>query len=162
MGAKLRGWGKDEFGKCLAIRDKVGGRGRDRTGDPLLAKQRGETLKCFDGVAYTDNQQNSRSPNVPKLYRVGPGFGNRSGEYPGRKRIGQKWDCEATSTISMRTEFLAGIGHQPHNGDLYFSSRSWTRVIQLQKTNFTFKTLRYPLHRQFLALFRAVEKIKVD
>src|SRR2546426_726082 len=32
-------FGKDEFGKCLAIRDKVGGRGRDRTGDPLLAKQ---------------------------------------------------------------------------------------------------------------------------
>jgi len=50
----------------------------------------------------------------------------------------------------------------PHNGDLYFSSGSWRLVIQLQKTNFTFKTLPYPLHCQFLALFRAVKKIKVD
>jgi hypothetical protein len=41
-------------------------------------------------------------------------------------------------------------------------SGSWTRVIQLRKTDFMFKTLRHPLHRQFLALFRAVEKIKVD
>ena len=49
--------------------EKVGGRGGTRTRSPLLAKQTGETLKCFDGVAYTDNQQNSRSPNVPKLYR---------------------------------------------------------------------------------------------
>jgi hypothetical protein len=39
MEPKLRDWGKDEFGKCFAIREKVGGRGRDRTGDPLLAKQ---------------------------------------------------------------------------------------------------------------------------
>ncbi|SRR6266436_6409102 len=32
-------WGIDESGKCNAIREKDGGRGRDRTGDPLLAKQ---------------------------------------------------------------------------------------------------------------------------
>jgi hypothetical protein len=86
-----------------------GGRGRNTHGDPLLAKQRGGTLKCFDGVAYTDKQQilalqMSRSCTES-------GFGNRSGECPGRKPIGQKWDCEATSMISMRTEFLAGTGH---------------------------------------------------
>jgi hypothetical protein len=39
MEPKLRGWGRDEPGKCNAIREKVGGRDRDRTGDPLLAKQ---------------------------------------------------------------------------------------------------------------------------
>ena len=37
---------------------------------PCLQSREGKTLKCFDGVAYTDNQQNSRSPVVPKLYRV--------------------------------------------------------------------------------------------
>jgi hypothetical protein len=37
---------------------------------PCLQSRLGKTLKCFDGVAYTDFQQNSRSPNVPKLYRV--------------------------------------------------------------------------------------------
>src|ERR1700733_3386996 len=36
---KTRGWRRDEFRKCFAIREKVGGRDRDRTGDPLLAKQ---------------------------------------------------------------------------------------------------------------------------
>src|ERR1700733_8123785 len=36
---KTRGWRRDEFSKCFAIREKVGGRDRDRTGDPLLAKQ---------------------------------------------------------------------------------------------------------------------------
>jgi len=36
---------------------------------PCLQSREEKTLKCFDGVAYTDNQQNSRSPNVPKLYR---------------------------------------------------------------------------------------------
>jgi hypothetical protein len=30
---------RDESGKCFAIKEKFGGRGRDRTGDPLLAKQ---------------------------------------------------------------------------------------------------------------------------
>ncbi len=39
---------------------------------------------------------------------------------------------------------------------------SWTRVILLPMANFTFKSLRYPLHCQSLALFRAVEKIKVN
>jgi hypothetical protein len=38
-GPKLRDWGRDESGKYLAIREEVGGRDRDRTGDPLLAKQ---------------------------------------------------------------------------------------------------------------------------
>jgi hypothetical protein len=37
---------------------------------PCLQSRWGKTLKCFDGVAYTDFQQNSHSPNVPKLYRV--------------------------------------------------------------------------------------------
>jgi hypothetical protein len=40
--------------------------------------------------------------------------------------------------------------------------RSWPREIQLPKANFTFNSLGYPLHFQFLALFRAVEKIKVN
>ena len=31
--------GRCGFSKCFAIREEVGGRGRDRTGDPLLAKQ---------------------------------------------------------------------------------------------------------------------------
>jgi len=35
-----------------------------------LQSREEKTLKCFDGVAYTENQQNSRSPVVPKLYRV--------------------------------------------------------------------------------------------
>ncbi len=35
---------------------------------PCLQSRYGKTLKCFDGVAYTGKQQNSRSPNVPKLY----------------------------------------------------------------------------------------------
>jgi hypothetical protein len=30
---------RDEFDKSFAISGEVGGRGRDRTGDPLLAKQ---------------------------------------------------------------------------------------------------------------------------
>jgi hypothetical protein len=36
---KNEGWRRDEFRKCFAIREEVGGRDRDRTGDPLLAKQ---------------------------------------------------------------------------------------------------------------------------
>jgi hypothetical protein len=36
---KLRDRGGDEISKWLAIKKKIGGRGRDRTGDPLLAKQ---------------------------------------------------------------------------------------------------------------------------
>src|SRR5204863_10023212 len=35
---------------------------------PCLQSREGKTLKCFDGVAYRENQQNSRSPVVPKLY----------------------------------------------------------------------------------------------
>src|ERR1700677_4477784 len=34
-----RNWGRNESGKCFAIREKVGGRDRVRTCDPLLAKQ---------------------------------------------------------------------------------------------------------------------------
>jgi len=37
---------------------------------PCLQSREEKTLTCFDGVAYTENQQNSRSPVVPKLYRV--------------------------------------------------------------------------------------------
>jgi hypothetical protein len=37
---------------------------------PCLQSRLGKTLKCFDGVAYTDNQRNSRSSNVPKLSRI--------------------------------------------------------------------------------------------
>src|SRR5437660_4144939 len=37
---------------------------------PCLQSSGWKTLKCFDGVAYADNQQNSRSPIVPKLSRV--------------------------------------------------------------------------------------------
>jgi hypothetical protein len=37
---------------------------------PCLQSWRQETLTCFAGVAYTENQRNSRSPNVPKLYRI--------------------------------------------------------------------------------------------
>jgi hypothetical protein len=33
--------------KCFAIREKFGGRDRDRTGDPLLAKQTGKNTKGF-------------------------------------------------------------------------------------------------------------------
>ena len=33
--------------KCFAIREKFGGRHRDRTGDPLLAKQTGKNTKGF-------------------------------------------------------------------------------------------------------------------
>jgi len=36
-----------ESAKSFAIREKVGGRDRDRTGDPLLAKQGGKNTKCF-------------------------------------------------------------------------------------------------------------------
>ena len=40
MKSSLRDRAKEgESGKCSAIREKLGGRGRDRTGDPLLAKQ---------------------------------------------------------------------------------------------------------------------------
>ena len=38
-GPKLRGWGREESGKCFAIREEVGGREGIRTPDPLLAKQ---------------------------------------------------------------------------------------------------------------------------
>ena len=34
-----------------------------------LQSRLGKTLNAFAGVAYTENQRNSRSPNVPKLYR---------------------------------------------------------------------------------------------
>jgi len=36
---------------------------------PCLQSREEKTLKCFDGVAYTENQRNSRSSNVPKLSR---------------------------------------------------------------------------------------------
>jgi hypothetical protein len=35
---KTSGSRRDEFSKRFAIREKAGGRDRDRTGDPLLAK----------------------------------------------------------------------------------------------------------------------------
>jgi hypothetical protein len=38
---------------------------------PCLQSRPGKTLTALSGVAYTDNQQDSRSPNVPKLYRIG-------------------------------------------------------------------------------------------
>jgi Phage integrase family len=37
---------------------------------PCLQSKGRKTLSCFVGVAYTGSQRNSRSPNVPKLYRV--------------------------------------------------------------------------------------------
>ena len=45
MGPKLKDLGGDESGKCIAISEAVGGRGRDRTGDPLLAKRATEFIK---------------------------------------------------------------------------------------------------------------------
>jgi hypothetical protein len=39
LGVKSGDRARDELAKCFAIREKVGGRDRDRTGDPLLAKQ---------------------------------------------------------------------------------------------------------------------------
>ena len=36
---KRRDWGRDESGKCFAIREEIGGREGIRTPDPLLAKQ---------------------------------------------------------------------------------------------------------------------------
>jgi len=41
---------------------------------PCLQSRPDKILTALSGVAYTDNQQDSRSPNVPKLYRVGPGL----------------------------------------------------------------------------------------
>jgi hypothetical protein len=38
-GLKRRDWSRDESAKSFAIRERVGGRDRDRTADPLLAKQ---------------------------------------------------------------------------------------------------------------------------
>ena len=54
-------------GFCTVKRRRFNGLGEMKT---CLQSRFGKTLKCFDGVAYTDFQQNSRSPNVPKLYRV--------------------------------------------------------------------------------------------
>jgi hypothetical protein len=54
----------------LQSEKKVGGRDRDRTGDPLLAKHTGKALNALSDVAYTKNQRNFRSSNVPKLYRI--------------------------------------------------------------------------------------------
>jgi len=36
---------------------------------PCLQSRPGKTLNALSGVAYTENQRNSRSSNVPKLYR---------------------------------------------------------------------------------------------
>jgi hypothetical protein len=49
------------------IVEKLGGRDRDRTGDPLLAKQTGKTLKALSGVAYTGNWRNFRSLKCPEV-----------------------------------------------------------------------------------------------
>ena len=57
---------------AVQLIEKIGGRDRDRTGDPLLAKHgTGKTLTALPGVAYTNCQRNFRSSIVPKLYRVG-------------------------------------------------------------------------------------------
>src|SRR5215469_12861105 len=36
---------------------------------PCLQSRLGKTLSCFVGAAYNENHRNSRSSNVPKLYR---------------------------------------------------------------------------------------------
>src|SRR5258708_10734990 len=53
----MRDWGRDESGTCIAIRDKVGGRGRDRTGAPLLA-QHGSRLQPLYPSLLTTNVSN--------------------------------------------------------------------------------------------------------
>jgi hypothetical protein len=37
---------------------------------PCLQSWEGKTLNALTGVAYTENQRNSRSSNVPKLSRI--------------------------------------------------------------------------------------------
>jgi hypothetical protein len=51
-----------------------------------LTLQTGETLKCFDGVAYPENQPDFRSPNVPKLSRTRHNRAHRSSD-PFRERV---------------------------------------------------------------------------
>ena len=54
------------------------------------------------------------------------------------------------------------VGHgERRQRAAYFSMACWRLAIRPQK-NFALKTLGNPLHRQFLALPRAVEEIKVD
>jgi hypothetical protein len=82
-----------------------------------LQSRAGKTLKCFDGVACTDNQQNSRSLNVPKLYRdltgcdpttvncIEPGRGNG---FPTSRGIRSRWTAfvpPATTTAWGRCGF---------------------------------------------------------
>ena len=47
----------------------VGGRDRDRTGDPCLQSKRGKTLTALFGVAYVEISQISALSCVPKLSR---------------------------------------------------------------------------------------------
>jgi hypothetical protein len=115
-------------------------RGLDLT--PYLQSRPGKILTALAGVAYADNRQDSRSPDVPKLYRVGRVWNQE-------RRVPRK---EPNSIKMGPGSIRARAKHQ----------RSCTREIQLPKANFTFESLRYPLHCQFLALFRAVEKIKVN
>ena len=49
--------------------EKIGGRDRDRTGDPCLQRRAGKILTALSGVAYTETDKILALSSVPKLYR---------------------------------------------------------------------------------------------
>jgi hypothetical protein len=51
--------GRCDFAKCFAISEEVGGRDRDRTGDPLLAKQMLSQLSYTPLQLYDSNRFSS-------------------------------------------------------------------------------------------------------
>ena len=66
--------GRDESCKCFSIREKVGGRDRDRTGDPLLAKQVLSQLSytptaatLFDSKAFAASRKLRKPTFYPSL-----------------------------------------------------------------------------------------------
>jgi hypothetical protein len=53
--------------KCFAIRQEVGGRDRDRTGDPLLAKNRGQNTNSFVWCRLHGKSAKFRSLKYPEV-----------------------------------------------------------------------------------------------
>jgi len=52
---------REHWRSWSSFENTIGGRDRDRTGDPCLQSRRGKTLKALSGVVYTENWRNSCS-----------------------------------------------------------------------------------------------------
>ncbi len=88
----------------------VGGRGRDRTGDPLLAKLGEENTKCFDWCRLHEKINEIPALQMSRTCTEDSGIGFLALLVNGQKIFGSKWYRRRAGAPSHETEIYASGG----------------------------------------------------